>query len=69
MKASEVTESGFYWWKAPEFNGHEWTGWQPIRIVVEEDQIYGYVLGASHLCWRRSDLEAEVIGPITPEMV
>lgn len=64
MKASEVTESGFYWWKAPEFSGHELVGWQPIRIVAEEDQIYGYVLGASQFCWRRSDLDADVIGPL-----
>jgi hypothetical protein len=64
MKASEVTESGFYWWKAPKITGRLRMGWQPIYVEFVDGIMYGEKLGQSCFMWTRQDLESEVIGPL-----
>lgn len=71
MKASEVTESGFYWWNRPVSHGNGFDGfpgWQPVLIKVSAERVDAWLMG-SEFYWEGDDLDGDLLGPITPQMV
>lgn len=68
MKASEVTESGFYWWKDTESEGYcesEWPspdGWQVVYAQASEIITF-YKTGSEVPFWD-DQIPGEIHGPI-----